>query len=85
MEKALVSVIIPVYNMEKFLRETLDSVLASDYPNFEVVLMDDGSSDTSLQIAQEYASKDKRIQVHVQANAGPCVARNHAISLASGT
>lgn len=85
MEKALVSVIIPVYNMEKFLRETLDSVLASDYPNFEVVLMDDGSSDTSLDIAQEYASKDKRMQVHVQANAGPCAARNHAISLARGT
>ena len=85
MEKTLVSVIIPVYNMEQYLRETLDSVLASDYPNFEVILMDDGSSDSSPAIAQEYASKDRRMRVYVQPNAGPCAARNHAIAQAHGT
>lgn len=84
-EKALVSVIIPVYNMEQYLRETLDSVFASDYPHFEVIVMDDGSSDGSLRIAQEYASGDRRVRIYTQPNRGVCVARNHAISLAHGT
>lgn len=80
----LVSVIVPVYNMEKYLAETLDSVLTSDYPNFEVIVMNDGSKDSSLSIAQEFAKRDKRVQVYSQPNAGVCAARNHAISLASG-
>jgi len=79
-----VSVIVPVYNMEKYLPETLDSILASDYHLFEVVLMNDGSTDASLDIAREYASKDARVSVYTQRNAGPCAARNHAISLAKG-
>ena len=49
MAKPLVSVVIPVYNMEEFLEETLDSVLSSDYPNFEVIVMDDGSKDRSFE------------------------------------
>lgn len=80
----LVSVIVPVYNMEQYLGETLDSVLASDYPSFEVVVMDDGSKDASLEIAKEYARKDPRVKVHTQPNAGACAARNHAIALAEG-
>ena len=84
MEYQLVSVIIPVYNMAKYLCETLDSVLASDYPNFEVILMDDGSTDNSLDIAREYAEKDRRVHVYTQPNGGPCAARNHAISLCHG-
>lgn len=80
----LVSVIVPVYNMEQYLGETLDSVLASDYPSFEVVVMDDGSKDASLEIAKEYARKDSRVKVHTQPNAGACAARNHAITLAEG-
>ncbi len=80
----LVSVIVPVYNMDAFLRETLDSILSSDYSNFEVVIMDDGSTDNSLKIAQEYAFKDKRVRAYTQSNAGACAARNHAISLAQG-
>ena len=51
----LVSVVVPVYNMEAFLPETLDSILASDYPNFEVVVVDDGSKDASYRIACDYA------------------------------
>ena len=78
MEYRLVSVIIPIYNMAKFLCETLDSVLASDYPNFEVILMDDGSTDNSLDIAKEYAEKDSRVCTYTQSNSGPCVARNNA-------
>ncbi|RHE93020.1 glycosyltransferase [Bacteroides intestinalis] len=84
MEYRLVSVIIPIYNMAKFLCETLDSVLASDYPNFEVILMDDGSTDNSLDIAKEYAEKDSRVCTYTQSNSGPCVARNNAISLSHG-
>ena len=80
----LVSVIVPVYNMEQYLGETLDSVLASDYLSFEVVVMDDGSKDASLEIAKEYARKDPRVKVHTQPNAGACAARNHAITLAEG-
>lgn len=80
----LVSVIIPVYNMAEYLRETLDSVLASTYPAIEVVIMDDGSKDKSLAIAQEYATHDARVKAYSQPNAGACAARNHAISLAQG-
>ena len=50
----LVSVVVPVYNMESFLPETLDSILASVYPNFEVVVVDDGSKDASYRIACSY-------------------------------
>ncbi|WP_297675442.1 glycosyltransferase [uncultured Bacteroides sp.] len=80
----LVSVIIPVYNMDKYLAETLDSVLASDYPNLEVILMDDGSTDNSLDIAKKYAEKDERLHVYTQSKAGLCAARNHAILLSHG-
>ena len=64
----LVSVIVPVYNMEQYLGETLDSVLASDYPSFEVVVMDDSSKDSSFEIAKEYARKYPRIKTHTQPN-----------------
>lgn len=80
----LVSIIIPAYNMEAFLSETLDSILTSHYKNIEIIVMDDGSKDGTLSIAYEYAKKDKRIIVHQQKNAGACVARNNAINLAKG-
>ncbi len=80
----LVSVVIPIYNSEKYLSETLSSILASDYANFEVICMDDGSKDASMAIAQEYASMDHRVKVYSQSNGGACRARNHAISLALG-
>lgn len=80
----VVSIIIPIYNMEKFLGETIESVLASSYHAFEIVLMDDGSSDSSLDIAKSYAEKDNRIKVFTQQNSGVCKARNNAINLASG-
>lgn len=80
----LVSVIVPVYNMEQYLGETLDSVLASDYLSFEVIVMDDGSKDGSLRIAEEYARKDSRVKAFTQPNGGACAARNHAISQAEG-
>lgn len=80
----LVSVVVPVYNMEAFLPETLDSILASDYPNFEVVVVDDGSKDASYRIACDYAKKDQRVRAYTQPNGGACAARNHAVRLAKG-
>ena len=77
----LVSVVVPVYNMELFLPETLDSILASDYPNFEVVVVDDGSKDVSYRVACEYAAKDARVKAYTQPNGGACAARNHAVRL----
>lgn len=84
MAEPLVSVVIPVYNMEEFLEETLDSVLSSDYPNFEVIVMDDGSKDRSLEIAESYKSRYENVRVYTQANSGVATARNHAISKAGG-
>lgn len=80
----LVSVVVPVYNMEAFLPETLDSILASDYPNFEVVVVDDGSKDASYRIACDYAKKDQRVRAYTQPNGGACASRNQAVRLAEG-
>jgi glycosyltransferase involved in cell wall biosynthesis len=70
--------------MEPYLREAVDSVLASDYTQLEVILMDDGSSDDSLLIAQEYAARDARVRALTQPNSGACAARNRAIAQATG-
>ena len=80
----LVSVIIPAYNIDKYLAETLDSVLAQSYTYFEVVIINDGSTDRTLEIAQKYAAKDDRIQVVSQANQGVSAARNHGIRVTTG-
>lgn len=80
----LVSVIIPIYNMEAFLAETLQSVLASTYPHFEVILVDDGSTDKSVEIAQTFVHNDQRVHLFRQENAGPCRARNRAVQESKG-
>lgn len=80
----LVSVIVPVHNMERFLPETLDSILASDYPALEVVVVNDGSSDGSLAVAKGYAARDRRVKIITQRNSGVCRARNTAIHCAAG-
>ena len=80
----LVSVIIPIYNMESFLAETLQSVLASTYPHFEVILVDDGSTDRSVNIAQSFVDNDHRVHLFRQENAGPCRARNRAVKESKG-
>lgn len=84
MEKPLISVIVPVYNMEAYLAECLDSILASNYPRFELIVLDDGSTDKSLQIAREYETKHAAVKVQTQTNAGVSAARNAAIALAQG-
>lgn len=83
-QQPLVSVVIPVYNMEAYLEETVRSVQASTYPSLEIILMDDGSKDQSLAVARRLAEEDPRIHVYTQSNGGVAAARNHAISKASG-
>lgn len=84
MSKHLVSVIIPIYNMQDFVAETIDSVLKSTYPDLEIILMDDGSKDDSPAIAQSFVAKDARVHFFSQANGGVSSARNHAILQAKG-
>lgn len=80
----LVSVVIPVYNASQYLRQCLDSVLEQTLEKIEVICVDDGSSDETPEILQEYAEKDSRIQIITQENAGPGVARNTGMSLVTG-
>ncbi len=84
MTSPLISVIIPVYNVEKHLRRCLDSLQAQTFANFEAILVDDGSSDTSGLICDEYARKDKRFKVYHTTNRGVSAARNLALSNISG-
>jgi len=62
-EHKLISVIVPIYKVEEYLRRGIDSILAQDYPNIEVILVDDGSPDNCGKICDEYAKQDKRIRV----------------------
>lgn len=80
----MVSVIIPVYNAERYVEETVRSVLASTYKDIEVVCIDDGSTDGSLAILHQLAEADPRVQVLTQPNAGVCRARNAAIAASHG-
>ena len=82
--QALISVIIPVYNVENYLRECVDSVLSQTYQNFEIILVDDGSTDSSGKICDEYASNDERICVIHQKNNGPSKTRNTGLDNATG-
>lgn len=79
-----VSVIIPVFNQESYIKECLDSVLRQDLADFEVICINDGSTDSSLAILEEYASKDNRVQLFDQENMGVGATRNKGISLARG-
>lgn len=80
----LVSVIVPVYNVEKYLKECVDSLLQQTYKNLEIILVDDGSKDQSGVICDEYAEKDKRIKVIHKDNAGLGYARNSGLEIATG-
>ena len=78
-DQPVISVIIPVYNVEKFLRECLDSVLAQSFSDFEVLLVDDGSTDGSGAICDEYVERDPRVRVFHRENRGQAAARNFAV------
>lgn len=79
-----ISIIIPVYNAEKTIRRCLESILTSKYEDYEVILIDDGSTDNSAAIISDYVSKDRRLKMITQLNAGPSSARNKGLELAKG-
>ena len=80
----MISVIVPVYNAEKFLKRCISSILAQTYPNFELVLVDDGSTDQSLDILKKYVEKDSRVNLISQQNKGVSGARNTGLQAAKG-
>lgn len=84
MKNYKISVIIPVYNVEKYLKRCLDSVINQAYKNLEIILVDDGSSDGSSDICDKYAKKDNRITVFHKENAGVSSARNIGLENCSG-
>lgn len=84
MTNPTVSIISPCYNQEKYLADTIDSVLAQTYQNWEMIIVDDGSTDDSATIAQSYANKDNRIKYFYQRNAGPSAARNKGVCKSKG-
>ena len=84
MERPLISVIIPVYNVAPYLERCLDSVAAQTWENLEVWLVDDGSTDGSLALCEARAEQDSRFRVLRQANAGVSAARNAALAVAQG-
>lgn len=79
-----VSVIMPIYNAEKYLTKSIESMLKQTLKEFELILVNDGSKDNSLMICQEFEAKDKRIKVVDKENEGACIARNTGIKLANG-
>lgn len=79
-----ISVVIPVYNVEKYLKECLDSVVGQTYKNLQIILVDDGSTDTSGAICDDYAKKDERITVVHQKNQGAGAAKNTGLELVEG-
>ena len=80
----MLSVIVPVYNASKYLRPCLDSILSQSYPDFEVLLVDDGSTDDSGSICDEYARRDSRVRVFHKTNGGVSSARNLGLDQAQG-
>lgn len=84
MQDILISVIVPIYNSQKYLSECVESVLKQTYSNFELLLIDDGSTDDSLKICNSFKEKDNRIKVFHHVNQGVSYTRNRGISLSIG-
>ena len=83
-DKPIISIIIPVYNSEKYLKQCIDSIIGQTFLQFEVIAVDDGSKDNSLDILREFSQKDKRIKVYTQQNLFAGVARNNGMKHAAG-
>lgn len=83
-ERGLVSVIVPVYNVEKYIKKCIDSLLNQTFTFVELILIDDGSTDMSSQICDEYAARDSRVRVVHQDNQGVSAARNTALDMVRG-
>ena len=83
-EEVKISIIIPVYNVEKYLHECLDSIINQTFKDLEIICVDDGSTDKSSEILEEYEQKDKRFTVISQPNKGVSAARNRGMQQAKG-
>ena len=84
MKTPLISIIVPVYNVENYLERCLDSLILQTYSNLEIICINDGSEDSSLKILKKYAKKDNRIKIIEQENQGQSHARNHGLEFANG-
>ena len=80
----LITIVVPVYNVEKYLPHTLESICGQTYTNLQILLIDDGSTDDSLAVCHKWARQDNRIQVYEQENQGVARTRNKGIQLATG-
>lgn len=81
----MISIVIPIYNQERFIGATLESILNQTYQDFEVILIDDGSTDTTPMICKAYCERDSRFSYYRQDNQGPSAARHNGIQRSSGT
>ena len=79
-----ISVIVPIYNAEKYLAKCIESLIHQTYRALQIILIDDGSTDNSLTIAQDYAAQDARIAIYSQPNKGQAAARNNGLQYARG-
>lgn len=84
LDVVLFSIIVPIYNVEKYLKRCIDSLINQTYKNIEIILVDDGSPDNCPKICEEYAAKDNRIKVFHKENGGLSDARNYGLGKASG-
>ena len=80
----LVSIVVPVYNVEKYLERCVDSIRSQTYTNLEIILVDDGATDSSGQMCDDLAQKDERIKVVHKENQGLGLARNSGLQVATG-
>jgi len=85
MTDSLVSIVVPVYNVEDYISECIESIQKQTYRNLQIILVDDGSTDRSGILCDEYAKQDRRIRVIHQSNGGPVAARGHGLKYAQGT
>ena len=79
-----ISIIVPIYNSERFIADCIESLINQTYQNIEIILIDDGSSDNSYEICKKYQSLDSRIILISQVNSGVSIARNKGIKVATG-
>ena len=83
-ENQIVSIIVPVYNVQEYIKDCINSIICQTYKELEIILVDDGSSDNSLQICKDMAQKDNRIVVLSQLNSGVVNARKNGVNRATG-
>lgn len=84
MKQGTVSIITPCFNGAKYISETIESVIAQTYAKWEMIIVDDGSNDNSVEIISQYADRDKRVMLILQENSGSAAARNNGIRHANG-